>query len=441
MKALLIYPRFQWTEHGQMQEPLGLLYIASVLRRHGHEVRLLDFTYEKNLDRLAPQISWADAVGLTTSSVLLNRASFILKNIRRLKPQIPVIAGGPHPTADPAGTLRAGFDFAVVGEGENTAIELFSALESGQNCIGIPGVWAMKNGEIFPAPPRPLIPDLSALPLPARELIDYKTYLSNGLLQVGFALSRGCPFACKFCKPMQDLLFGKKLRKRPPEAVAQEIEQALALTGHKFLLFRDDCLAALKKEWFEQFRGELEKRQLKIIFSGQTRVSDLDEEMLLLLKSLGLVGLAFGVESGSQKIVDYYRKSFKVEQSIKAFELCHKHGVGTHCFIIVGAPEETKEDLRQTVELVRRLKPESITISRLTPAPGTYLHEEHLKAGILKKMDWEEWDFYKNQSPLRLNYLKEDDLMAAENEMRALVPGSVLYPRKEILTCEQAVRR
>jgi anaerobic magnesium-protoporphyrin IX monomethyl ester cyclase len=424
-----------------MQEPLGLLYLAPVLRGRGHEVRLLDFTYEKNLDRLGPEISWAEAVGLTTSSVLFNRAVFILKEIRRLKPGLPVIAGGPHPTADPEGTLRAGFDFAVVGEGENTAVELFASLEAGRDGFGIPGVWAMKDGEIFPASARPLIPDLSALPLPARELIDYQTYLRNGLLQVGFALSRGCPFQCRFCKPMQDMLFGKKLRKRPPEAVAEEIEQAVRLTGHRFMLFRDDCLTALKKEWFEQFRVELEKRHLQITFSGQTRVSDLDEEMLLLLKSLGLVGLAFGVESGSQKIIDYYHKSFKVEQSLKAFELCHKHGVGTHCFIIIGAPEETSEDLRQTVELVRRLKPESITISRLTPAPGTYLHEEHLKAGILKQTDWEQWDFYKNQSPIRLNYLKEDDLILAENEMRAMVPGSVLYPRKEILTCEQVVKR
>ena len=440
MKVLLIYPRFQWTEHGQMQEPLGILYIASVLKNNGHEIKFLDFTHEKNLDKLEPAIDWADALGMMTSSVLFNRAIHILKHIRLIKPEIPVVAGGPHPTADPEGTLRAGFDFAVVGEGEQTAIELFSALESGKDGLGIAGAWAIKNREVIPAEPRPLLADINTIPFPARNLVDYKTYLANGMIQVGFCLSRGCPFQCKFCKPMQDMLFGKKLRKRSPESVAEEVAQAVALTNHNFLLFRDDCLTALKKPWFEKFRSEIEDRKLKIAFSGQTRVSDIDEEMLVLLKSIGLVGLAFGVESGSQKIVDYYRKGFKVEQSIKAFELCHKHKVGTHCFIMLGAPEETKEDVKATIDLVRRIKPESITISRLTPAPGTYLHEEHLKLGIIKNVSWEEWDFYKNISPIQLKYLTDEDLMRAENELRAMVPGSVLYPRKQIFTCEQVTQ-
>jgi len=437
MRTLLIYPRFQWAEHGQLQEPLGILQIASVLTGHGHEVRFLDFTHEQNLDRLEDQVAWADAAGMTVSSVLFNRAIFILKNIKQSRPELPVIAGGPHPTADPEGTLRAGFDFAVVGEGEQSAVELFRSLENNNGGTGIAGVWTIKDRKLVPAEPRALIPDLDTIPFPTRELLDYKTYLKTGMLQVGFCLSRGCPFSCKFCKPMQDMLFGKKLRKRSPESVAEEIDRAVALTGHNFLLFRDDCLFALKREWFERFRKELEARRLKIAFSGQTRVSDMDEDTLVLLKSIGLVGLAFGVESGSQKIVDYYRKNFKVEQSHKAFELCHKHGIGTHCFIILGAPEETPEDVAKTVELVRRLKPESITISRLTPAPGTYLHQEHLAAGILNDVSWEEWDFYKNRSPIKLKYLSEEDLMRAENELRAMVAGSVLYPRQEILGCDQ----
>jgi len=441
MKVLLIYPRFQWTEHGQMQEPLGLLYIASVLKDQGFEVDLLDFTFEKSLEKLKSGLDSADAVGLTTSSVLFNRAAHILKRIREIKPRLPVIAGGPHPTADPAGTLAAGFDFAVVGEGEQTAVELFSALAQGKDGLGVPGAWARKGDDIFPAQLRAVIPDINIIPLPRRALLDYKKYLWNGMFQVGVCLSRGCPFQCKFCKPMQDLLFGKKLRKRNPEGVAEEIDQAIALTGHRFFLFRDDCLTSLKKEWFEKFRSELEKRKIKITFSGQTRVSGLDEEMLVLLKSIGLVGLAFGVESGSQKIIDYYRKSFKVEESIPAFEICHKHGIGTHCFIMLGAPEETKEDLRMTIDLVKRIKPESITISRLTPAPGTYLNQELTAQGILKPLEWEQWDFYKNQSPLKLKYLTEADLMSTENELRSLVPGSILYPRKQIFSCEQIADR
>jgi len=152
------------------------------------------------------------------------------------------------------------------------------------------------------------------------------------------------------------------------------------------------------------------------------------------------VGLAFGVESGSQKVIDYYNKKFKVEDSETAFALCHKHGIGTHCFIMLGAPAETRADLQLTIDLVKRIRPESVTISRLTPAPGTYLHSETIAQGILKPVGWEDWDFYKNATPLKLEHLEEADLMKAENEIRALVKGSVLYPRQRIVSCSQAVK-
>jgi anaerobic magnesium-protoporphyrin IX monomethyl ester cyclase len=439
MNIMLLYPRFQWSEMGQMQEPLGLLYIAAVLRQHGFGVKLFDLTYEKNADRLEAELKGVDAVGLTTSSVLFSRAKYLLGLIKEKHPNLPVIAGGPHPTADPEGTLRAGFDFAVAGEGEQTAVELFTALAEHKPVKGIPGVWMMEGDQVYQPPARQMLADINELPFPARDLIDYKQYLANGMIQVGVCLSRGCPFQCKFCKPMQDMLFGRKLRKRAPEKVAEEIAQAVALTGHNFFLFRDDSLASLGGKWVSVFRQEMEKRKVNIRFSGQTRVSELTEEIVTDLKSIGLVGLAFGVESGSQKIIDYYNKKFKVEDSVKAFELCDRLNIGTHCFIILGAPDETKEDLQMTIDLVKRIKPKSVTISRLTPAPGTYLHSETIAQGILKPVEWEHWDFYKNQSPLKLNYLTDEDLMAAENEIRELVPGSVLYPRAQIHTCSEII--
>jgi len=432
MNILLIYPRYQWREMGQTQEPLGILYIASVLRNNGFGIKFLDFTFEKSLDKLSEAVQWADAVGLTTSSVLFNRAHYILQKVKSLRPDLPVVCGGPHPSADPEGTLKAGFDYIVIGEGEVSGLKLFQNIAQGRDGSGIDGVWMRKGDEIFRTPLRSFIPDLDSIPFPARDLLDYTTYLKNGMLQVGISLSRGCPFQCRFCKPMQDLIFGRKLRKRSPENVAEEIEWSVKLTNHKFFLFRDDNLASLGLSWFQKLRSEMEKRNLKFFFSGQTRVNDVSEELVKELKAIGLVGLAFGVESGSQKIIDYYNKKFKVEDSVRAFEICHQLGVGTHCFIIIGAPEETREDLQMTIELVKRLKPESITISRLTPAPGTYLHTETLKQGLLKDVSWEEWDFYKNQSPLKLAHLTEEDLREAENTLRSLVPGSVLYPRLEI---------
>ena len=437
MRILLIYPRWQWSEIGQLQEPLGILYIASVLRGGGFEVRFLDFTFEKSLGKLEKEVKWADAIGMSFSTVLFNRSKHILKKIKAIKPEMPVIAGGPHPTADPEGTLKAGFDYLVIGEGEQSALELFQSLAQGRDGKDIASVWARNGEEIFKTTYRSFISDLNNIPFPARDLIDYHTYLKSGMLQVGIVLSRGCPFKCRFCKPMQDLIFGRKLRRRSTQNVAEEIEWTIKLTGHNFFLFRDDNLASLGLNWFEELHKEMEMRRIKITFSGQTRVNNISEEFVRELKAMGLVGLAFGVESGSQKIIDYYNKCFKVDDSIRAFDICHKFGIGTHCFIILGAPVETKDDLQMTIELVKRLKPESITISRLTPAPGTYLHSEAIEKGILKEVEWEGWDFYKNQTPLNLPYLTEKDLMDAEKELRNLIPGSVLYPRQKIVPCLQ----
>jgi len=441
MKALLIYPRYKWPEIGQMQEPLGILYIASLLRQNGLEVRFLDFTFEQTLDRLKEAVNWADAVGMSFSSVLFSRAVHILEKIKAQRPELLVIAGGPHPTADPEGTLKSGFDYLVIGEGEQSGLELFQALSNGKDGKNLDGVWTRSGDEIIKTPLRSFIPDLDRIPFPARDLFDYQTYLKSGMSQIGICLARGCPFQCRFCKPMQDLIFGRKLRKRSPASVAEEIEWAEELTGHSFFLFRDDNLSSLGLPWFREFRTELEKRRLKIKFSGQTRVNNLSEELVREMKDLGLVGLAFGVESGSQKIIDYYNKNFKVEDSVAAFETCHRLGIGTHCFIILGAPPETRDDLQLTIDLVKKIHPESITISRLTPAPGTYLHAETIQQGLLKEVSWEEWDFYKNQSPLKLAHLAEADLMKAENELRAMVAGSVLYPRQEIVSCAQIINQ
>lgn len=435
MRVLLIYPRYQWQEHGQFQEPLGILYIASVLIENGFEVSFLDLSFEKNLGQLEGEVQKADVVGMTSSTVLFSRAVYFLKKIKALRPELDVILGGPHATAEPEGALKAGFDYLVIGEGEETILELLSALAEKKGTDNIPGVWSKKGEEIFRGGAREFIKDIDSIPFPARQFIDYPGYFSKGLLQIGICVARGCPYQCRFCKPMQDLLFGRRIRKRGPGSVVEEIGQSMALTGRNFFLFRDDCLASLGKGWFLEFRKELEQRSLKIAFSGQTRVNEIDEGLLLEMKACGLVGLAFGAESGSQKIVDYYDKRFKVEDSIRAFELCHKHGIGTHCFIILGAPEETQEDLAQTIELVKRVKPESITISRLTPAPGTYLHKETIEQGILGSVDFEEWDFYKNQSPIKLKYLSEKDLIKAENQLRELVPASRLYPRVNINKC------
>ena len=430
MKVVLIYPRFSWEETGPLQEPLGILYLASSLKKAGFEPRVLDLSFAQDLNQLDSELKGAHLVGVSSSSALLGRAIWVLEKIRQLQPSLPVVIGGPHPSADPLSALKQGFDYAVVGEGEGAIVELAEELAGGRDGLGLKGIWARKNREVIPAEERGFIPDINQISFPARDLLDYAQYFARGMIQVGVMLSRGCPHKCRFCKPMQDKLFGRKIRKRSPENVAEELELAVKITGRNFFLFRDDNLTSLGKEWFERFCRELEQRRLKIYFSAQARVNEIDEELILLMKSCGLVGIAFGAESGSQKILDYYQKGIRVEDTVRAFELCKKHKIGTHCFIILGAPQETKEDLAQTIELVKRIQPDSLSLSRLTPAPGTYLFDEAKNNGILNCSDWEEWNYFTSRTPIRWKYLDEKDLEDAEQTLRRLVPGSAYYLRR-----------
>ena len=429
----MIYPRFWWQETGPLQEPLGLLYLVSVLKSNGFEVELVDFTIEDGFKNLKEKLQGAVLAGISSSSALFGRAIWILRQIRQLKPSLPVVIGGPHPSADPISCLKAGFDFVQIGEGEKAIVQLARSLSKGRSPQGIDGLLSQSDKKPASFPKRNFINNLNELPFPARELVNWKAYFAKGLVQIGISAIRGCPYQCRFCKPMQDWMFGRKLRKRSAESVAEEIEQAIKITGKNFFLFRDDNLSSLGRKWFEEFRAELERRKLKIYFSAQARVNEIDEELIVLMKSCGLVGLAFGAESGSQKILDYYQKKITVEETIRAFDLCKKHNIGTHCFIILGAPVETKKDLELTIKLVERIKPDSVSISRLTPAPGTYLFEEAKKDGILNCSSWEDWDYYSNRAPIRLKHLEEKDLEEAERAIKKLVPKAKMYFRKRAI--------
>lgn len=134
------------------------------------------------------------------------------------------------------------------------------------------------------------------------------------------------------------------------------------------------------------------------------------EELVREMRLAGCKDITFGVESGSQKILDYYRKGITVDDSIRAFELCHKHGIRPSAYIMVGAPVETVEDLELTVKLLKRIKPYSINLSVTTPAPGTELYNSTMSDGIYNISDYEETDYYQTLAPIKLNNLSVEEL-------------------------------
>jgi len=420
MNILLIYPRYGYPNLGGIYAPLGLQYLASVIRNAGHKVALLDTTFHDKMNVEEKHLDGIDVVGISFSTPLANKAYEVLRYIRFLKPGQICIAGGPHPTIRPEECLANGFDVAVIGEGEKTVIDVLAQINSGSHFNGVNGIAFQEEGKTVLTTPREFIQNLDEIPVPARDLIDWEAYFRVDRA-VTVMTSRGCPFNCIFCKPMQDMLFGKRIRRRTPRNVVDELQGigAQIRRDNFYVVFVDDTFL-LSKEWVLSFCDELLDRGLKIRWTCQSRVDAVTETLLKTMKTAGCFHLSFGVESGSQKILDYLRKGVKIEDTIRSFDLCRNVGINTHAYVIVGSPTETRDDLQATIKLIKRVRPTSVRTTRLTPIVGSDLYESTFKDGLLNVQKAEEYDYFSKAYPLKLAHLTEKDLNQAEALIRSI---------------------
>ena len=267
-----------------------------------------------------------------------------------------------------------------------------------------------------------MIGNLDELPFPARDLIDWSIY-DKADSPITVITGRGCPYRCLFCKPMQEKLFGKEIRRRTPSNVVDEIqgiEKETKLPNH-IICFVDDTFL-LSRDWIGSFCNEIKKRGVKIRWVCQARIDNINTELLEIIKEAGCLTISMGVESGSQKILDFLRKDTKVKDIIRAFDLCRIAGLSTHAYIIVGSPMETKKDLDDTVRLIKRIRPSSVGVSRLTPTKGSDLYEYSVARGLLTINSYEEYDYYRsNAYPLRLSYVSKKELEQYTNTIQNIV--------------------
>jgi magnesium-protoporphyrin IX monomethyl ester (oxidative) cyclase len=434
MKVLLIYPRLKITPGVTLGAPLGILYIAAVLRLEGHQVEFLDLTLQDEIPPLEPLLKDIGAVGVSFSSVLASQAFEVVRKIKAVDPSIPCIAGGPHPTALPGHTLRSGFDIVVVGEGEKTIAELIKALEEKRDIDDVAGLALLKEGETLLTEKRAFIDGLDRIPMPARDLIDWPGYYARSAYD-GVIASRGCPYSCRFCKPMQDNLFGRKIRYRSPVNILREIAECRDIYHHHspmvkmgvgfFAMFLDDMFVS-KPDWVLEFCTEVEKAGMDFWWGCQSRVDTLHEKELIRMKETGCKLVVFGVESGSQQVLDFYGKGITIEDTRRVFSLCQKHGMLTHAYMIIGSPEETREDLDATYNLLKEIRPTTSYIARATPHPGSYLYEYAMERGIMGIDAFDErCDYYFNKKPMLLTHLTEVDLDEFEQKVSELFPNQV----------------
>lgn len=328
-------------------EPLGMEYLISALRVAGFNSSLLDASID-NLDirhtciRLKEYSPDMVGVSITTPGLVND-----IKGVRLIKqvlPEAKIIAGGPHPSADPQGLLRAvpEIDLVVIGEGEDTIVELLFALEKNTPLSEVNGLAFRKDNDVVVSGPRKLRENIDSLPFPCRENIDYKKVFAT--LPFGrrrpFAImvtGRGCPYACIFCSKS---VFGKSCRLRSPENVIAEIEE-LCLSGIKEIRFYDDSFTINPARAMAICDKIIESR-VDLAWSCESRVDTISEELLVKMKESGCYNLTFGVESGSESVLEKSHKSISVEQIRRAFRLTREIGIESGAWLMFGLPGRQK---------------------------------------------------------------------------------------------------
>jgi len=401
-------PRHSW-ERERPVPPLGIAYLGAVLENDGLPIRLLDCNIS-NSDRTAREIEQADVVGISAPSVLANDALDLARYAKKLKKL--VVVGGPHATISPSFFLEHDcVDFVVRGEGEYILLELLRRIERNEDCEIVRGVSYRRNGKIVHSPNRPLIEDLDSIPFPARHLLDMETYFrrwrkSAGSTFVTMHTSRGCPHGCIFCSKE---IFGRTYRTRSAKNVVDEMQSLVNDYGPDFMLFNDDVFTLDRKRVFEICQ-EIIKRGIRVDWGCESRVDGIDKEMLRSMKEAGCRRIAFGVESGSQRVLDFLNKKTTVEQIRSATHLAKRAGIEVTYYVIIGTPCETKEDIELTRKLVSDAEPDYLSVSFFTPLPGT--EAWHILEDDLMRGDLDQFDYF-DSCAFNHEYLSADELKAA----------------------------
>ena len=419
MKILLIRPSSSQEELKKTSlcsHPINLLYLAAYIRKFGHEVQILDLEVE---DMHGVDLNFhPDIIGITAMTPLINKAAEIAKEMKMLYQAI-IIVGGNHVTSMPGETMKEFpiFDIGIVGEGEETLREICDGV-SLQDVLGI--VYREKD-KVIVNQRRPPICSLDDLPFPARDLIDMKKYrgasspgLSREFLTITeIYVNRGCNWGlCTFCASMKT---HQKFRMRSIDNVIAEMKECIEKYKINHFTIDDDTFTTDKKRVME-FCEKV--KPLNIKWDADTRVNNVDREMLQAMKNAGCKKLSFGVESGSQRILQLIKKGITIKQIKDAFNMCHEIGIETAAYFMVGAhPDETYEDVKETKKLIKEIKAGFITASIGVPYPGTELRQQMEERNLIFNNDWSNYLSYKIVPTWRTTNFSPEDLLRIQKEI------------------------
>jgi radical SAM superfamily enzyme YgiQ (UPF0313 family) len=372
--------------------PLGILYLAAVLERKGVEVSVLDQA-AKGLT-VKETAKWVkaenpDILGFSTFATSGRTAAVISAEVKKENPNVTVVFGNYYATFNPERVLRKypSVDIIVRGEGERTVVDLADCLKNKGRLKDVLGISFRNEGEVASTPDSPLIKDLDGLPFPDRSLVgeDYHSVMAGANIAprkfTSIVSSRGCVYRCRFCCCTQ--FAHNRWRPRSVENTMEEL-RFLASERYKQFIFVDDNFTGNPKNVIRLCR-EMRREKLDMEWICEGRVDNGSYEMFWETAKAGCKVLYFGIESANQRILDYYNKRITPEQSRTAVRTARKAGadiiVGS---FIVGAPDETREEIRNTIEFANRIPIDIPQFNILGVYPGTDIWDECEAKGLLK---------------------------------------------------------
>ncbi len=380
-KIALINPRKGW------RPALGLLYIASYLRDAGYEVRVFEFL-DENFDVRRNKAIWEDVFAFAPDFagfgvISWNRAVTELQiaDLRERLPDCVVICGGKDPSYMAGKYFPFGADFVVIGEAEETMVELVDVLNAGGDPATVRGVSFLRDGEVVATGHRDPL-KLDQLLFPAFDLVDYDHYtdirlggIPGHFIKTGFMMAnRGCPYNCKFCAEKVRNVY----RERSVDDIVAEIREQMDTYSIDGMVFLDD-LFYFKEKRVREICQRLLDESIHIKLYAQMRVDKApSDDTLRLMRKAGFIQLALGVESGSPRILELINKGTTPGMCRETISRINASGIHTYCFLIIGLPDERVEDLEMTADLIEEIKPTFVAVNYYMPMPGTkfFLEED-----------------------------------------------------------------
>jgi len=415
MKIIFVYPR-TYGEY-MLFPPLGLLYLTSILIKEGHSPKIIDCNLLDDVE-LVKEIKDSELVGIYVSADVHVEALRIAELSKRYGKT--VVFGGPQASALPCELLNClDVDIIVVGEGEETLIELVDSIGNNKSLKDVNGIAFRSCGKVVLTERRDFITDLDRIPFPRLDLLDMDKYFDKWRKNYGYTVvqmisSRGCPYNCIYCSKQT---FGNVYRARSPTNVVDEMEQIANDYLPDLIVIQDDFFM-FDKERTITICKEILDRDLNVDWVCTGRVDMVDEEVLGWMKKAGCGMINFGVESGSERMLKYLNKQTNITQIVNAFKITRESGIKRGCFIIIGIPGETEKDIRDTETLLKMIRPDWMNISYFTPLPGSRAWDELVDSKTKDHYSKTDLDFRSFSESLNFSDLSRKQLVKARSRMR-----------------------